>query len=62
MKIIYTICGEGIGHAARSKAVLDHIFADHEIQILAGHRAYTMRTCKGSPLSELHIGEIALHL
>src|SRR3989338_4222769 len=40
MKIIYTICGEGIGHAARSKAVLDHIFADHEIQILAGHRAY----------------------
>lgn len=40
MKILYGVVGEGMGHAMRSRAVLEHLVAGgHEIEIMASGRA-----------------------
>lgn len=39
-RIIYAVAGEGMGHATRSKAVIDHLKKDHELLILSDDRAY----------------------
>ncbi len=40
MKILYGVVGEGMGHAMRSRVVLDHLFAEgHEVVIMASSRA-----------------------
>ena len=40
MKILYGVVGEGMGHAVRSRVVLDHLVAEgHEIEIMASGRA-----------------------
>ena len=40
MKILYGVVGEGMGHAMRSRVVLDHLVAQgHEIEIMASGRA-----------------------
>lgn len=40
MKILYGVVGEGMGHAIRSRVVLEHLLAQgHEIQIMASGRA-----------------------
>lgn len=42
MKILYALCGEGMGHATRSKAVIEHLREKgHEVRIVTGGRAYT---------------------
>ncbi len=41
VKIIYGVAGEGLGHAARSKVVIDHLLArGHEVRVLTHDRAY----------------------
>jgi len=40
MKILYTVAGEGLGHATRSKAVLDHLVKQHDITIISDDRAH----------------------
>jgi uncharacterized protein (TIGR00661 family) len=41
VKIIYGICGEGMGHASRSRIVIDYLLKQHhEITIAAGGKAY----------------------
>jgi uncharacterized protein (TIGR00661 family) len=40
MRILYGVVGEGMGHAMRSRVVLEHLFAaGHELEIMASGRA-----------------------
>jgi uncharacterized protein (TIGR00661 family) len=42
MKILYGVVGEGMGHAIRSRVILDRLIADgHEVVIVASSRAHT---------------------
>ena len=42
MKIVYGVCGEGMGHASRSRIVIDYLLEQHhEITIAAGGKAYS---------------------
>jgi uncharacterized protein (TIGR00661 family) len=41
MKILYGVVGEGMGHATRSKVVIEQLVADkHEVKIVASGRAF----------------------
>ena len=39
-KILYGVAGEGMGHAMRSKPIIDGLKKDHEIEILTGDNAF----------------------
>jgi len=40
MKILYGVVGEGMGHAMRSRVILEHLLAqEHEVEIMASGRA-----------------------
>jgi uncharacterized protein (TIGR00661 family) len=40
MRILYGVVGEGMGHAMRSRVVLEHLFAKgHEVEVIASGRA-----------------------
>jgi uncharacterized protein (TIGR00661 family) len=40
MKILYGVVGEGMGHALRSRVVLDHLLSEgHEVEIMTSQRA-----------------------
>ena len=42
MKILYGVVGEGMGHATRSRVVLEHLRrSGHEVRIVASHGAAT---------------------
>lgn len=40
MKILYGVVGEGMGHAMRSRVVLDHLTQEHQVQVVVSGRAY----------------------
>lgn len=41
MRIVYGVCGEGMGHASRSRIVIDYLLQHHnEVTIAAGGKAY----------------------
>lgn len=40
MRILYGVCGEGLGHAIRTKILIDHLKKRHDIVIAAGGKAY----------------------
>jgi len=40
MRILYGVVGEGMGHAMRSRVVLDHLAASHEVQVVVSGRAH----------------------
>ena len=40
MKILYGVVGEGMGHAMRSRVVLEELRKRHEIQVVVSGRAY----------------------
>src|SRR5262249_23246020 len=39
MRILYGVVGEGMGHATRSRVVLEHLVKSHEVHIVASGRA-----------------------
>ena len=40
MRILYGVVGEGMGHAIRSRVVLDHLVSEgHQVHIVASQRA-----------------------
>lgn len=39
-RILYAVAGEGMGHAVRSKAILDELSKEHEIIVATSNRAY----------------------
>lgn len=43
MKILYGVVGEGMGHATRSRVVLEHLHAQgHEVLVVVSNRAFEM--------------------
>ena len=42
MKILYSVAGEGLGHAIRSKAILTELQKEHTILVAAGGKAYPL--------------------
>ncbi len=48
MRILYGVVGEGMGHAIRSRVVLEHLLTEHEVHIIASQRAVDfLRECFG---------------
>lgn len=42
MNILYGVPGEGMGHATRSKVIIEHLLrSNHDVQIVSSARAYT---------------------
>ncbi len=39
-RIIYSVCGEGMGHATRSGVVIEHLLEKNEVTVFAHGRAY----------------------
>ncbi|HTX61085.1 MAG TPA: MJ1255/VC2487 family glycosyltransferase, partial [Methanobacterium sp.] len=39
-RIIYGVCGEGMGHAIRSSVIIDHLLEKNDVSIFASDRAY----------------------
>lgn len=40
MRILYGVVGEGMGHAMRSRVILEHLAKDHEVLVVVSGRAY----------------------
>lgn len=39
-RIIYGVCGEGMGHAIRSKPIIEYLLKKHDVKVFASGRAY----------------------
>lgn len=39
-KILYSVCGEGMGHAIRSAVIIKHLLKENDVVIFAGGRAF----------------------
>ena len=39
MRILYGVVGEGMGHAMRSRVILEHLVREHDVEIMASGRA-----------------------
>jgi uncharacterized protein (TIGR00661 family) len=48
MKILYGVVGEGMGHAMRSRVVLDHLTEQHDVQVVVSGRAYDYLVTRAS--------------
>ena len=48
MRILYGVTGEGMGHAMRSRVVLDALAAKHEIRVVVSGRAADYLAQRGS--------------
>nr|WP_262890471.1 MJ1255/VC2487 family glycosyltransferase [Rhodocytophaga rosea] len=44
MNILYGVPGEGMGHATRSKVVIDFLLKEHNVQVVSSSRAYQFLT------------------
>ena len=43
VKILYGVCGEGLGHASRSRILIHYLQQqNHEVCIIAGGKVYTI--------------------
>ena len=40
MRILYGVAGEGMGHATRSRVVIDHLSRTHEVEVVVSGRAH----------------------
>jgi uncharacterized protein (TIGR00661 family) len=40
MRILYGVVGEGMGHATRSRVILDHLVKHHEVHVVVSGRAH----------------------
>ena len=40
MRILYGVAGEGMGHATRSRVVIDHLSREHEVEVVVSGRAH----------------------
>jgi uncharacterized protein (TIGR00661 family) len=59
MRILYGVVGEGMGHAMRSRVVLDHLFAQgHQVEIIASGRAADFLDKRFGPKSEHHGADV----
>jgi uncharacterized protein (TIGR00661 family) len=55
MKILYGVVGEGLGHAMRSRVVLEHLVsAGHHIHVMASSRAADFLAARFSGVTRIH--------
>lgn len=55
MKILYGVVGEGMGHAMRSRVVLEHLVAqDHDVEIMASGRAVDFLAKRFAGVNRIH--------
>lgn len=55
MRILYGVVGEGMGHAMRSRVVIDHLVArGHQIEIMASGRACGFLGSRFAGVNEIH--------
>jgi len=53
VKILYGICGEGLGHASRCRILINHLKKNHEIKIVAGGKAYQFLSKEFEDIEEI---------
>lgn len=41
MKILYGVPGEGMGHATRSRVIIEHLLKNHDVKVVSSDRAFT---------------------
>ena len=59
MRILYGVVGEGMGHATRSRVVLEHLLrAGHELRVVVSGRAHRFLTERLAGYQNLNIQEI----
>ncbi len=55
MKILYGVVGEGMGHAMRSRVILEHLVAEgHELHIMASGRATDFLAARFAGVHRIH--------
>src|ERR1041384_77886 len=56
MKILYGVVGEGMGHAMRSRVLLEHLVVteQHEVEIMASGRAVDFLAKKFADANRIH--------
>ncbi|HVJ89496.1 MAG TPA: glycosyltransferase family protein [Labilithrix sp.] len=55
MKILYGVVGEGMGHAMRSRVILEHLLAnEHDVEIMASGRAVDFLAKRFEGVNRIH--------
>ncbi len=55
MKILYGVVGEGMGHAMRSRVILEHLIAqEHDVEIMASGRAVDFLSKRFEGVNRIH--------
>src|SRR5689334_8563539 len=55
MKILYGVVGEGMGHAMRSRVILEHLIAhEHDVSIMASGRAVDFLSKRFAGVNRIH--------
>src|SRR5262249_46143024 len=55
MKILYGVVGEGMGHAMRSRVILEHLVAhEHDVEIIASGRAVDFLSKRFDGVNRIH--------
>jgi len=54
VKILYGVVGEGMGHAMRSRVVLDHLVKEHDVEIMASGRAVDYLSKRFDGVNRIH--------
>jgi len=55
MKILYGVVGEGMGHAMRSRVILEHLVAhEHDVEIMASGRAVPFLSKRFEGVNRIH--------
>jgi uncharacterized protein (TIGR00661 family) len=55
MKILYGVVGEGMGHAMRSRVILEHLVShDHQVEIMASGRAVDFLAKRFEGVNKIH--------
>ncbi len=55
MKILYGVVGEGMGHAMRSRVILEHLVSqDHDVEIMASGRAVDFLAKRFDGVNRIH--------
>lgn len=59
MVLLYGVVGEGMGHATRSRVVIDHLQAmGHHVRVVASQRAYTFLAARFADHPRVEVHEI----
>ena len=52
-RILYGVCGEGMGHAIRTGVIVDHLLENNDVSIFASERAYKYLSNKYDDVHEI---------